>query len=68
MTDLRGEGEGPDTREVVETLPVAVEAYLSGPNPLGGQLVPGVTKIIQRKLDFISVFKILGKFHYHCPK
>ena len=41
--ELGGEGEGIDTREVVETLPLAVKAYLAVYNPLGGQLVPGVT-------------------------
>ena len=36
-----GEEEGPDSREVVETVPLVV--FLAVPNPLGGQLVPGFT-------------------------
>ena len=33
-------------------------AYLAVSNPLGGQLVTEVTKIIQRKLDLIKGVKI----------
>ena len=49
-----GEGEDHDAREVVGTLPLQFGAYLAFSNPLGGQLVPGVPKWKQRKLDLIN--------------
>ena len=41
MKALEGKGEGPDSNKVCDTLPGVV--YLAVLNPLGGQLVPGVT-------------------------
>ena len=60
------EGEGPDTRKVVDTLPLA------GPNPVRDQLAPGVIKRGEKKLDHIKGVKtnkitLLTKtFHEGC--
>ena len=40
-----GEGDGPDSREVGDTVPGGVLAYVANFNPLEGQLVAGVNKI-----------------------
>ena len=44
MKAPKGEGKGPDTKEVDDTLHQAVSAYLVISNTLEGQLVPRVNK------------------------
>ena len=47
MNALGSEGEGPESGRLMTHCLVQFGAFLAVPNPLGGQLVPELTKEIQ---------------------